>query len=185
MLARLQLLPMLGLAVIWVVLTGEVTVSSVFYGLLVAALLLWFFPMPPLMSTVRVHPLGLAALVGRFLTDLVVASVAVAWKALRPRPVNAGSLLDVKLRLDDDLRRVVVAELTSLVPGTVVVDVDPHTSILTLHVLDVTEPEQLARERAKVHALEDRVERALSVAGRPARRPVTELRLRPDEEVRP
>lgn len=185
MLSRLQVLPMLGLTLIWVMLSGGVSVSSVFYGLLVSAIVLRFFPMPPLMSTIRVRPVGLAVLLGRFLADLVVASVGVAWKAVRPRPISAGSLLDIKLRLDDDLRRTVVAELTSLVPGTVVIDVDPHTSILTLHVLDVTDPHELARERAKVHALEDRVERALGVAQRNDRTAAAQVRLRPDEEVRP
>ncbi|WP_394276788.1 Na+/H+ antiporter subunit E, partial [Luteococcus sp.] len=44
--------------------------------------------------------------------------------------MGRGSLVDVQLHLHDDLRRTIIAEFTSLVPGTVVIDVHPETSIL-------------------------------------------------------
>lgn len=160
---RLQPIPMLGLALVWVMLTGKLTGSSVVYGLLVAAAILWIFPMPPLMSTVRIRPVGMVVLLSRFLADLFKASFWVAWLALRPRPIGPGSLVDVKLRLEDDLRRTVVASFTSLVPGTVVLDVDPRTSIMTIHVVDTSDPVRLAEERARIRELEDRVEAALHV----------------------
>lgn len=161
---RVRLLPMLPLVVVWLMLVGELTVSSVVFAVLVAWLVLWLFPMPPLFSTVRIHPVGMARLVGKFLYDLVTASAWVAWLSVRPRPIGRGALIDITLRLDDDLRRTIVAELTSLVPGTVVIELDQATSIMTMHVLDATDPHLLARERANVRALEDRVEAALSVA---------------------
>uniref|UniRef100_UPI0037352DAA Na+/H+ antiporter subunit E n=1 Tax=Luteococcus sp. TaxID=1969402 RepID=UPI0037352DAA len=84
-----------------------------------------------------------------------------------PRPVGRGSLVDVQLHLHDDLRRTIIAEFTSLVPGTVVIDVHPETSILTIHVLDITDEDQLRRERENIWALERRVAAALEVRPTP------------------
>ncbi|MEL4358898.1 MULTISPECIES: Na+/H+ antiporter subunit E [unclassified Luteococcus] len=177
MIRRLRPLPVLGLTAVWLMLMGQFTWANLVFGLVVAAAILWTFPMPPIISTIRVRPVALLVLVGRFLADLLRASGYVAWLALRPRPISAGSLVDVRLRLDDDLRRTLVAELTSLVPGTVVIDLDQGTGVLTLHVLDVTDPELLAAERDRVRALEDRVEAAICVAVRPSGQGATEARL--------
>lgn len=176
-LRRLRPMPLLGLTAVWLVLMGHLTWANLVFGLLLAAGILWFFPMPPMISTLRIRPLALARLLLRFLTDLVVASAHVAWLALRPAPIGPGSLVDLRLRLDDDLRRTIVAELTSLVPGTVVIDLEQESGLLTLHVLDITDPERLEEERARVRALEDRVEAALSVATRPTGTGATEARL--------
>ena len=128
------------------------------------------FPLPHVMSGVRVHPWGLLVLLGTFLKDLVTASAAVAWLAVRPRPIGPGTFIEVQLTVQDDLLRTVVAELTSLVPGTVVIDLDPSTGVLTMHVLDRTDPADLQAERLRVAALEDRVRRALGKdTGQPER----------------
>ena len=55
-------------------------------------------------------------------------------------------------------------------PGTVVIDLDPSTGVLTMHVLDRTDPADLQAERLRVAALEDRVRRALGKdTGQPER----------------
>lgn len=153
----------IALMAVWVMLWGRLSWANVVFGLVVAVAIQLLFPMPPLVSTLRLHPWGLVRLAARFGYDLVTASAHVAWLAVRPRPVGVGAIIDVPLRLRDDVRRTVVAELTSLVPGTVVIDLDPERSILTIHVLDITDVDLLRVECAKIHALEDRVERAMSV----------------------
>lgn len=156
-----------ALAVVWVMLMGQVTWMNVISGLLLAMLIQWLFPMPSLTAQLRVHPWKTAVLLARFAFDLVRASWHVAWLAIRPRPVGRGSLVDVQLHLHDDLRRTIIAEFTSLVPGTVVIDVHPETSILTIHVLDITDEDQLRRERENIWALERRVAAALEVRPTP------------------
>lgn len=167
---RVRLTPTVGLAVVWVLLWGNFSWGNVLAGLLVALVVQVLFPLPHVMSGVRVHPWGLLVLLGTFLKDLVTASAAVAWLAVRPRPIGPGTVIEVQLTVQDDLLRTVVAELTSLVPGTVVVDLDPSTGVLTMHVLDRTDPADLQAERLRVAALEDRVRRALGKdTGQPER----------------
>lgn len=162
---RIRPLPLLALTGVWVALWGNVSWINVVSGLVVAAAILVLFPLPPLASMVRVHPVGAAHLLARFGVDLVASSVRVAALVVRPRPVGAGAIIEVPLTVPDDLRRAVVAEMTSLVPGTVVIDLSARTGVLTLHVLDTTDEAELARERENVRALERRVVAALGVRG--------------------
>lgn len=164
---RIRPAPLVGLVLVWVALWGNLSWVNVLSGLAVGAAILVLFPLPPLMSTVRLRPAATLVLVGRFLVELVTASIGVALLALRPRPITAGSLVDVRLHLEDDLRRTLVAEMTSLVPGTVVIDLDPGSGIMTIHVLDVVDRAGLDREVAKIAALERRVAAAVEVGRRP------------------
>ena len=158
---RLRLLPLLILTVVWTALWGRLVWWFVVSGLVVAALVLVVFPLPPIASGIKPHPLRLAVLIGRFAFDLVVASVEVAWKAVRPGGVEQGAVLTVHLDETDDLRRTLIAELTSLVPGTIVIDLDPGSGDMILHVLDTCDPERLRREEEKVLATQRRVAWAL------------------------
>lgn len=164
---RVRPLPLAGLTLIWIMLWGTPTWSNLVFGLVLGFIVLLLFPLPHRVASVRVHPLALLRLIGHFLVDLFVASWVVAWMAMRPRGIGRGAIMDVQLSLDDDLRRAIVAEMTSLVPGTVVLDLDPFTSIITVHVVDTTDPVELERERGKILALERRVARAIDVV-RPA-----------------
>ncbi|WP_050348367.1 Na+/H+ antiporter subunit E [Arsenicicoccus sp. oral taxon 190] len=158
---RMRLTPTVGLAVVWILLWGNVSWGNVVAGLAVAVVVQLLFPLPRVMSGVRVHPWGFLVLLGAFLRDLVVASVWVAWLAVRPRPISKGTVIEVQLTERDDLLRTAVAELTSLVPGTVVVDLEPEDGILVMHVLDRSDPADLQAERDRVGRLERRVRRAL------------------------
>lgn len=158
---RVRLLPLLLLTPVWMLLWGRLTWLTAVSGVLVAVLISVLFPMPRVATGVRVRPWSLLVLLAVFLRDLVLASARVAWLAVRPRPISPGTTIEVQLGLTDDLARTVVAEVASLVPGTVVVDVDDATGIMTMHVLDATDAESLERERRAVAALEARVGRAL------------------------
>lgn len=147
---------------LWAALFGDFSVGNLVAGLLLAALILLVFPMPPAISRLRVRPWATVVLVAHFAVDLVVASLEVAYKAVRPGYRPMGRIVRVPLRDDADLTRVITAELCSLVPGSLVVDLDPTTGELTLHLFDVRTPEALAAAVEQVHRQEDRVLRALT-----------------------
>lgn len=154
--------PLANLTLVWVMLWGTPTWASVLGGLLVAAGVLLLVPLPPLHLGVRVRPLALAVLAGRFLVDLVVASVEVAYKASAPWVHPRGRLVTIGLRSDDPLFTTLTAEMTCLVPGTMVVDLDPASRKLLLHVFDAPDEAALEAAAANVLAQEARILRALS-----------------------
>jgi multicomponent Na+:H+ antiporter subunit E len=157
----LQLPALCWLTLIWVTLWGEFSVLTVVGGFLVAVVVSLVFPLPPLRMDLRVRPLRLLWLVVRFLGDVVVASAQVAWTTLqlRRQPVNA--VIEVDLRTTSDFVLTVVAEMVSLVPGSLVVEVRRSTHTLFLHVLDAKNLAGAEKMRRQVFDLERRVQRAL------------------------
>ncbi|MEO3742979.1 Na+/H+ antiporter subunit E [Plantactinospora sp. B5E13] len=160
--ARDQVLTAGWLVVAWGLLWGEFTWGNLVGGVLVAVVVLAVFPLPRVTFDGRVRPLALAHLVARFVVELVVASVQVAWAALRPGPWPRNAIIAVRLRVRTDLNLTLTAELVSLVPGTLIVDVDRESGTLYAHVFDVDG--DLAADRARILALETRLVRALGSA---------------------
>lgn len=155
--------PMLiGLTVVWVLLWGGLNVANVLSGLVVAVFVTLVFPLPPIVIGGQLRPIGLLRLAGWFVVELVVASVQVAGQALRvgQRPLNA--VIQVDLRSRSDLYLTITAELLSLVPGSLVVEVRRSTSTLFLHVLDVGDEADVEEARRRALRQEERVMRALA-----------------------
>ncbi|WP_051215149.1 Na+/H+ antiporter subunit E [Granulicoccus phenolivorans] len=150
----------LALTLLWVALWGRPSVGTFVLGFLIAAASVHLFPMPRAGSRLKIHPVWLCWLLLVFFHDLVVASFVVGFKAIRPSGVARGRIVTVQLQGHNDFRRVMTAELTSLVPGTVVIDLDGATSEMVVHILDHADDARVAREVAHIHALELRVRKA-------------------------
>ena len=155
-------LPMLAwLTVVWVALWGDLSVLTVVGGFFVATIGCLVFPLPPLRLDVRIRILALLWLVVRFAADVVVSSVQVAWVVLRRSRPLRNAVVEVTLRTPSDFVLTVVAEMTCLIPGSLVVEARRSTHTLFLHVLDVGDRAGAERFRASVLAQEARVVRAL------------------------
>jgi multicomponent Na+:H+ antiporter subunit E len=159
---RRQWPAVLWLALVWVLLWGGATWANVLGGLAVGALVVVGAPLPSLGGHGRIRVLPALGLIARFAYDLTVASFEVAWQALRPGPQPRGAVVGVRLRSSSDLYLTVVAELSSLVPGSLVVEVHRLTGMLYLHVLDLDAYGGVDKVRADVLGLEARVLRALA-----------------------
>jgi multicomponent Na+:H+ antiporter subunit E len=158
---RVRWRSLVWLTLVWVLLWGDLSVGNVLAGLVIAWVVSVVMPLPPVAAETRVRPLALARLVGRFMVDVVVASVQVGLQAFRPRP-PLSAVIRVRLRSSSDLYLTLTAELCSLVPGSVVVEAHRLTSTLYLHVLDVTGPGGIDAARRRVLDQEERVLRALA-----------------------
>lgn len=169
------------MSLVWWVLWGTWSAMSLVGGLVVAVAVQLAFPLPPLRLEVRVRPVGVVVLVARFLLDVVVASLQVAATVLAPRRDLRNAMVRIPLRSESDLVLVLVAELVSLVPGSVVVEVHRSSFTLYLHVLDVRSADDVERVRERVWAQEERLLRALSPTIRPEA-PVPDLT---EEEIGP
>lgn len=148
------------LTLVWVLLMGEVTVGNIVAGILVAFGVQLVFPLPSVTVGVHFRLVAFVVLTARFLWDMSVASVQVAWLAVRPGTPVSGVVVDLRLRSDNELFQTITAEMVALVPGTVVIDLDSERRILTLHLLDVTTRQQAEVIRHRVLAQEARVLRA-------------------------
>ena len=152
----LQPANLVWLTLLWVALWGDLSIGNLVSGLLVAVAVCLVFPLPPVRMQLRPRPLAMARLVVRFFADIVVSSVQVAWLALRPGTVRS-AVLEVNLASDSDFVMTVVAEMTSLVPGSIVVEVRRSSHTLFLHVLDTADVVAAERARRNTLDLEQRV----------------------------
>ena len=153
------------LAVLWVMLWGDLSWANVLAGLAVGAVVVMLFPLPPVRTrgTLRVWPF--LTLAGHFVVEVFKASFEVAWIAIRPGHQPRGGIVGVRLRTTDDVFLTLTAEMTSLVPGSVVVEVHRAAGTLYLHVLDLSLSGGPDGVRASTLALEARILRALAPDG--------------------
>jgi multicomponent Na+:H+ antiporter subunit E len=153
----LQPSALLWLTAVWVVLWGDVSVANILSGAALAVVISLVFPLPPVHMKLRVRPLPLLWLVVKFLMDVVMASAEVAWKVLTLRGAPRNAVIEVNLRTPSDFVLTVVGELTSLVPGSIVVEARRSSHTLFLHVLDARDEAGVDRMRQETYALERRV----------------------------
>ncbi|MEV2240562.1 Na+/H+ antiporter subunit E [Micromonospora sp. NPDC049891] len=158
---RDQLIAYGWLVLAWNLFWGEFTWGNLLGGLLAAAVVLLFFPLPPVTFHGRLRPWGLLVFGGRFVVELVRASAHVARIAVQPGYTPRSAIIAVRLRLPTDLNLALTAEVLSLVPGTLIVEVDRDAGILYVHVLDVRGPDSLAASREQVRAVERRIVEAV------------------------
>ena len=157
---RLQWRAVLLLAVVWVLLWGEASLLNILYGLVLGWLVTVVFWLAPIRYYGRVRLWGVVRLVLAQLRDLAVASVQLAAVALRPRLNIRPGVVKVRLASNSDLYQVAVAELISVVPGTLVVETVRRPRLLYLHVFDLPDARAVRHQRSHALQIEERVIRA-------------------------
>lgn len=150
------------LTVVWVLLWGDLSWANVIAGAVIAVAVVTMFPLPAIDMHGTVRPWRAVVLVARFVADLFVASFEVAWKAVRPGPTPHGAIVAVRLRNPEDAYLTITAVMSSLVPGSLVVEARRSTGVVYLHVLDIDGSGGAEAVRRDTLDLEERVLRAFA-----------------------
>ncbi len=157
----LQRIPLLvALVLLWMALWGEITLLSGLSGLVVALVVTRLFYLPPVELSGRFNIGWFLVFVGRLARDLVIASVLVSAQAFA-KPVRANAVIAVKLKTASDFIMTMTATAVSLVPGSIVVEIDRDTATLYLHVLGASSEADIAEARSRVLATERGLVRAV------------------------
>ncbi|MFD6682070.1 Na+/H+ antiporter subunit E [Micromonospora parva] len=149
------------LLLVWSLLWGNISWANLVGGLLVGGAVLVFFPLPAVSFGGRLRPWALLVFAGRFAVELVSASLHIARIAVQPGYRPRGAIVAVRLRVPTDLNLALTAEVVSLVPGTLVLEVDRNSGTLYLHVLDTHGPADLDVARDRTLVVERRIVRAV------------------------
>jgi multicomponent Na+:H+ antiporter subunit E len=157
---RHQLPLLVWLVLVWNLLWGTWSWANLLSGMLVALAVTLLLPLPPVVGGARVRPVSLLLFIGHFVVDLVSSGALVAWQTVRPRGIDRSAIITVQLRTDSDLLLTILTESLTLVPGSMVIDLDREQRIIALHVLHVRDEGDVQRQRDSVLAQEDRVVRA-------------------------
>ena len=150
----LRILTICALAAVWVLLWGRITPANVLGGLVVGTLIMVLLPLPRVPVQGLLHPISLVRvllLVGWY---LMLASLHLAWLAIRPGPPPRNGVLQVQSHLKSDLVLVMAANITTMIPGSILLEIDQVRRILYYHVLDVGSERSVAQFRRQVAGLE-------------------------------
>jgi multicomponent Na+:H+ antiporter subunit E len=158
-------LPLLAwLVLVWMLLWGTWSWANLISGVVVAVAVTVLLPLPPVVGGMRARPAAVLVFLGHFVVDLVSSAALVAWQTIRPGGIRYSAIISVQMRTDSDLLLTMVAESLTLVPGSLVIDMDREARTLSLHILHVRDEADVESRRAAVLAEEVRVVRAFGSA---------------------
>jgi multicomponent Na+:H+ antiporter subunit E len=133
------------LALIWAAITNAFTPLNVLAGFAVGSIALW------LLRTefhtkyfLRGHRVARLALL--FLYELVLSALRVARDVLRPGLNFQPGIIAYPLTTEDDVQITLLANLITLTPGTLSVDVSSDKTTLYIHAMHAHDPEGLKRD---------------------------------------
>lgn len=158
--ARLSWTATIGLTIVWMVLWGDLSIAAAALGLGIALIVQVAFPLPDVPEMERFRPFALLRLIVWIGWGLVRASVLVAIGVLAVRRPVEHAIIRVPLHSDSPFVQAMTVEVVTLIPGSVVVDLDRHA--IVLHVFDASSAASIQRARDEVHEAERLLVRAFA-----------------------
>ncbi len=140
---------------IWVLLWGALSVANVLSGVAVSSLLLVLYPDPRVQRPHegRPRPIAVAHLAAHIVAQLVVSNAFVFREIVtRGSRIRAG-VVACQLRTRSERTITFLANVLSLSPGTMPVEVQTDPAIIYIHVLHLRDPVDARRKVAKLEQL--------------------------------
>jgi len=136
---------LLLLTLAWLALTGETSVADAAFGAVVAWSALQLTGKQPASFGWRRVPAAVHLGVF-FLWELIVANVKVAAVVIQPGRLLRSGIVAVPLEVTSDSQISLLANLITLTPGTLSLDVSTDRKVLYVHFLQMGSPEAARRE---------------------------------------
>lgn len=136
------------LALAWVAITGSTTLINFLFGLVLGAAALYLIreQVGSLGYFSRALRVGSLALL--FLKELLLSAWRVAKLVLSPRMDLKPGIFAYPLKVDRDFEITLLANLITLTPGTLSVDVSEDRRFLYVHAIDCSDPDQVRQDIA-------------------------------------
>jgi multicomponent Na+:H+ antiporter subunit E len=141
------------LVVVWTTLWEVASWANLLAGTLVAAAVVYLLPPQRSSRAVGFRPVAALRLLFYFLWELIQASAFMAWEVMTPRNRIGAAVVSVPLSSDVAGVVTAVANMVSLTPGTVTLDVEEETRTIFVHVLHLKSVEETRRSVEMLEAL--------------------------------
>jgi multicomponent Na+:H+ antiporter subunit E len=150
-----QELPLLvWLVFVWGALWQDFSPGNLLFGALIAVLVARVLYLPPVELGGRFNVLRAVPFALGFIGKVAVASFQVLYLALARGPNVISAIVAVPLRSHSDLLVTATGHVISLIPGSLVVEVDRSTSTLYIHAINVRNVQDAAKLRKEVRDAE-------------------------------
>lgn len=141
------------LTIVWVALWGEVSFANVASGLVLGTGITLLVPVRRARRPATVSLPAVVRLAAVFAWKLVEASAIVAWEVITPGSrINRG-IVAVPIRGVSEGITTLVANMISLTPGTITIEVRSRPTTLYIHVLHLRSVEEVRRDVAGLEQL--------------------------------
>lgn len=146
------------LTVLWLLLWDDLSVANVLSGIAIAIVIVTSARLPRLVrrgdtEAAVVRPLATARFGVYVLYKLVESNLILAWEIITPRNrINAG-VIAVELRTDSDMAMMVVANVITLTPGTMTLEVTGSPPVLYVNVLHLHDIDEVRRDLLRLEEL--------------------------------
>ncbi len=135
----------LVLALVWGAVTASFAPGNLVFGFVLGFISLWLVRNQFDARNFN-RPARMVRLIWLFLSELFLSAFRVARDTLSPRMGFRPAIIGVPLDVDNDVEIMLLANLISLTPGTLSVDVSTDRSTLYVHAMNVGDPEALRAE---------------------------------------
>lgn len=153
--ALLVELPLLvWLVLVWGALWGDFGPGNLLFGLFLALLVTWVLYLPSVQLSGRFNLFHFTIFAVTFVWQVAKASVQVMLIAILVGPRARNAVVRVPLRTRSDLLLMATGHTMTLIPGSLVVEVDRTTGTLYFHVLNVRAPEEAEAFRRSARQVE-------------------------------
>lgn len=132
------------LTFIWVALTGNFEFSNYLFGFVLSFLMLWVITTGQKEKYFTLVP-RIIGFVLFFLYELIKANLQVAYEVITPGFRMTPGIVKVPLDVKSDIGITLLANLISLTPGTLSLDVSNDRKVLFVHAMYIKDPESFTQ----------------------------------------
>lgn len=137
------------LAAVWALVVGDISLPSLALGFVLGYAILWMTRRVLETAEYCARVPRLVEFAAFFLWELLWANVRVAYDVVTPKHHMRPGIMALPLDAETDLEITLLANLISLTPGTLSLDVSPDRKTLYIHHMYLHEPD---REKQRIKA---------------------------------
>lgn len=137
------------LALVWGAVTGSFSLLNLLFGFLIAAIALWIIREQFHTGAYIARAWRVTSLLLVFLKDLAISALRVAAIVLSPTRSYQPGFIAFPLTTDRNAEIAILANMITLTPGTLSVDVSDDKTTLFIHCIDVPDTEAIKRDIAE------------------------------------
>jgi multicomponent Na+:H+ antiporter subunit E len=141
-----KLLMNLLLMLVWVALTGSFAIGNFIFGFALSFAVMWVIRRRDQPSQYFPRLIKVIGVVLYFLYELIKANLQVALDVLKPKPVMRPGIVKIPLHAKTDLEITLLANMISLTPGSLIIDVSDDKKVLYVHAIDIDDKEEYVRK---------------------------------------
>lgn len=145
----ITLLLSLVFSVVWVAITGSASLHNLVLGFVLSTLSLWIVRRETNADGYWRRVGRILSLVILFVKELALSAWKVAVLVMKPDMDLKPGIFAFPLTVDRDFEIALLANLITLTPGTLSIDVSEDRKFLFVHAIDCTDPEATKRDIAE------------------------------------